>query len=53
MVFDVETSPLPVSELAALAPLFGPAEVAVKSLEAPEENAARFTEALNLSSRHD
>lgn len=53
IVFDVETSPLPESELAALVPLFGPAEVVVESLETPEENAAEFAEPPGFPSRHD
>ena len=44
-VFDVETAPLPESELAALVPPFDPAEVRTGNLKDPEKIAAKIAEA--------
>jgi uncharacterized protein YprB with RNaseH-like and TPR domain len=45
ILFDVETGPLPESELAALLPPFDPAEVKVGNLKDPEKIAAKIAEA--------
>lgn len=45
IVFDVETAPLPESELAALVPPFDPAEVRTGNLKDPEKIAAKIAEA--------
>jgi hypothetical protein len=45
IVFDVETAPLPESELAALVPPFDPAEVRTGNLKDPEKIAAKLAEA--------
>lgn len=44
IVFDVETAPLPESELAALLPPFDPAEVRTGNLKDPEKIAAKLAE---------
>lgn len=45
IIFDVETSPLPESELAALVPPFDPAEVRTGNLKDPDKIAAKLAEA--------
>jgi uncharacterized protein YprB with RNaseH-like and TPR domain len=45
ILFDVETGPLPESELAVLMPPFDPAEVKVGNLKDPEKIAAKIAEA--------
>lgn len=45
IVFDIETGPLPESELAALVPPFDPAEVRTGNLKDPEKVAAKIAEA--------
>jgi hypothetical protein len=45
IVFDVETAPLPETELAALLPPFDPAEVRTGNLKDPEKIAAKIAEA--------
>ncbi len=45
IVFDIETAPLPESELAALVPPFDPAEVRTGNLKDPEKIAAKIAEA--------
>jgi len=45
IVFDVETAPLPESELAALLPPFDPAEVRTGNLKDPEKISAKIAEA--------
>ena len=45
IVFDVETVPLPETELAALLPPFDPAEVRTGNLKDPEKIAAKIAEA--------
>ena len=45
IVFDIETAPLPESELAALVPPFDPAEVKTGNLKDPEKIAAKLAEA--------
>jgi hypothetical protein len=45
IVFDIETGPLPESELAALVPPFDPAEVRTGNLKDPEKIAAKIAEA--------
>lgn len=45
IVFDVETAPLPESELAALLPPFDPAEVRTGNLKDPDKIAAKLAEA--------
>lgn len=44
-VFDIETGPLPESELAALVPPFDPAEVKTGNLKDPDKIAAKIAEA--------
>lgn len=44
-VFDIETAPLPESELAALVPPFDPAEVRTGNLKDPDKIAAKIAEA--------
>lgn len=44
-VYDIETAPLPESELAALLPPFDPAEVKVGNLKDPEKITAKIAEA--------
>ena len=44
-VFDIETGPLPESELAALVPPFDPAEVKTGNLKDPDKIAAKLAEA--------
>jgi len=43
--FDIETGPLPESELAALVPPFDPAEVKIGNIKDPEKIAAKIAEA--------
>src|SRR6185503_14813798 len=43
--FDIETGPLPESELAALLPPFDPAEVKTGNIKDPEKIAAKIAEA--------
>lgn len=50
--FDIETGPLPESELAALVPPFDPAEVKTGNLKDPEKIAAKLAEA-ELNHRRD
>ena len=45
IIFDIETSPLPESELAALVPPFDPAEVRTGNLKDPDKIAAKLAEA--------
>jgi len=45
LVFDIETGPLPESELAAVMPPFDPAEVKTGNLKDPEKVAAKIAEA--------
>jgi hypothetical protein len=45
IVFDIETGPLPESELAALLPPFDPAEVKTGNLKDPEKITAKLAEA--------
>lgn len=45
IVFDIETGPLPASEIAAMLPEFDPAEVKVGNLKDPEKIAAKIAEA--------
>ena len=45
IVFDIETGPLPESELAAVMPPFDPAEVKTGNLKDPEKVAAKIAEA--------
>lgn len=45
LIFDIETGPLPESELAALLPPFDPAEVKVGNIKDPEKIAAKVAEA--------
>ena len=45
ILFDIETSPLPESELAALVPPFDPAEVKTGNLKDPDKIAAKLAEA--------
>ena len=45
IIFDVETAPLPESELAALMPPFDPAEVRTGNLKDPDKIAAKIAEA--------
>ena len=45
ILFDIETSPLPESELAALVPPFDPAEVRTGNLKDPDKIAAKLAEA--------
>ena len=45
IIFDIETAPLPESELAALVPPFDPAEVRTGNLKDPEKIAAKLAEA--------
>lgn len=52
IVFDIETGPLPESELAALVPPFDPAEVKTGNLKDPEKIAAKLAEA-EANHRHD
>lgn len=50
--FDIETGPLPESELAALVPPFDPAEVKTGNLKDPDKIAAKLAEA-ELNHRRD
>jgi len=52
LVFDIETAPLPESELAALVPPFDPAEVRTGNLKDPDKIAAKIAEA-ELNHRRD
>ena len=45
IIFDIETAPLPESELAALVPPFDPAEVKTGNLKDPDKIAAKLAEA--------
>lgn len=45
IIYDIETGPLPESELAALVPPFDPAEVKTGNLKDPEKIAAKIAEA--------
>lgn len=45
ILFDIETAPLPESELAALVPPFDPAEVKTGNLKDPDKIAAKIAEA--------
>ncbi len=45
IVFDIETGPLPESELVALVPPFDPAEVKTGNIKDPEKIAAKIAEA--------
>ena len=45
ILFDIETAPLPESELAALVPPFDPAEVRTGNLKDPDKIAAKLAEA--------
>ena len=45
IIFDIETGPLPESELAAMLPPFDPAEVKLGNLKDPEKIAAKLAEA--------
>lgn len=45
IIYDIETGPLPESELAALMPAFDPAEVKVGNIKDPDKVAAKIAEA--------
>ena len=45
ILFDIETGPLPESELAGLLPPFDPAEVKTGNIKDPEKIAAKIAEA--------
>lgn len=52
IIFDIETGPLPESELAAMLPPFDPAEVKTGNIKDPDKIAAKVAEA-EANHRHD